>query len=139
MASIQPYTIAVPESKIKRLKEKLAVFDLPDEVPDVEPWTRGPPLADIKRLAEYWSAAYDWRKAEAKLNELPNFMTKVDVDTFGTYDVHFVHQTSKVKNAIPLLFAHGWPGSFIEVVKILPLLVQGGKNYRLSMLWRRVW
>ena len=129
MASIKPYHISVPDAKIERLKAKLAVYDLPDEVPDVEPWTRGPPLADIKRLASYWADGYDWRKAEAKLNELPNFITKIDVQDFGTYDVHFVHQKSSVKNAIPLLFSHGWPGSFIEVIKILPLLVDGGKDH----------
>jgi pimeloyl-ACP methyl ester carboxylesterase len=130
MASIQPYKISVPDSKIQRLKDKLAVYDLPDEVPDVEPWTRGPPLADIKRLADHWANTFDWRKAEAKLNNaLPQFMTKVDVDDFGTHDIHFIHQQSSVKNAIPLLFVHGWPGSFIEVVKILPLLVEGGKDY----------
>ena len=56
-------------------------------------------------------------------------MTKIDVDGFGTYDVHFVHQKSEVKNAIPLLFSHGWPGSFIEVSKILPELVKGGKDF----------
>jgi hypothetical protein len=129
MSSIQAYTISVPDAKIERLKAKLSLFDLPDEVPDAEPWTRGPPLAEIKRLANYWANGYDWRRAEAKLNELPNFITKVQVEGFGTYDIHFVHQKSKVKNAIPLLFAHGWPGSFIEVTKILPLLVGGGRDY----------
>ncbi|KIV79949.1 hypothetical protein PV11_07488 [Exophiala sideris] len=128
MSPIRPYTISVPESKIERLKQKLALFDLPDEVPGVEPWSRGPPLADIKRLAAYWANGFDWRKVEAKLNSIPNFMTSIDVDGFSTYDVHFVHQTSKVKNAVPLLFAHGWPGNFTEVTKVLPFLVDGGKD-----------
>lgn len=127
--SIQPYTIAVPDSKLLRLKQKLAVFDLPDDLPDAEPWLRGPPVEEIKRLAKYWADGYDWRKHEAKLNELPHFTTKVDVDGFDTYDVHFIHQRSEVKNAIPLLFAHGWPGNFLEVTKILPLLVKGGKDH----------
>lgn len=61
-------------------------------MPDAEAWTRGPPLADIKRLASYGADGYNWRRAEAKLSQLPNFITKVDVDGFGTYDVHFVHQ-----------------------------------------------
>lgn len=128
MSSIRPYTISVPESKLDRLKQKLRTFDLPEEVPGVEPWSRGPPLADIKRLATYWANGFDWRKAEANLNQLPNFMTSIEVKGYGTYDVHFVHQTSRVKNAIPLLFAHGWPGNFTEVTKILPLLVDGARD-----------
>ena len=129
MAEIKPFRIAVPDEKIYRLKQKLALADFPDEVSDEQPWVRGAPLSDIKRLASYWYDGYDWRKAEAKLNELPHYMTEVSIDNFGTYDFHFIHQRSSVKNAIPLLFSHGWPGSFIEVVKILPLLVQGGKDY----------
>ncbi|KEF60837.1 microsomal epoxide hydrolase [Exophiala aquamarina CBS 119918] len=129
MSSIQSYTISVPEEKIERLKAKLALFDLPDELPDAEPWARGPPLSEIKRLANYWANGYNWRKAEAQLNEFPNFITRVQVEGFDTYDVHFIHQKSTVKNAIPLLFSHGWPGSFIEATKILPLLVDGGKDY----------
>jgi pimeloyl-ACP methyl ester carboxylesterase len=56
-------------------------------------------------------------------------MTKISIDDFDTYDVHFIHQRSSVKNAIPLVFAHGWPGSFLEVTKILPELVKGGKDF----------
>jgi Epoxide hydrolase N terminus len=128
MASIVPYKINVPEEKIQRLKTKIAAADFPDEVPDVEPWSRGTPLADLKRLADYWQNGFDWRKQEAKLNELPQYMTQIDVDNFGTYDIHFVHQPSPVKNAIPLLFCHGWPGSFAEITKILPKLINGGKD-----------
>lgn len=132
-STIQPYKIHVPDSKLQRLKAKLSVYDLPDEVADAEPWSRGPPLADIKRLAAYWADGFDWRGVEARLNEtLPQYTTKVDVDGFGTYDVHFVHKQSRRvkggKNAIPLLFVHGWPGSFIEVSKILPLLVDGDEG-----------
>lgn len=129
MAAIKPFKIAIPDEKISRLKQKLALADFPDEVVDEEPWVRGVPLADLKRLVAYWINDYDWRKAEAKLNELPHFMTQVSIDNFGAYDFHFIHQQSSIKNAIPLLFVHGWPGSFIEVVKILPLLAQGGKDF----------
>ena len=129
MAEIKPFKIAVPDDKINRLKQKLALTDFPDEVSDEQPWIRGPPLADIKRLALKWLNDYDWRKAEAELNKLPQYITQVPVDKFGTYDFHFIHQRSSVKNAIPLLFVHGWPGSFIEVVKILPLLDKGDKEF----------
>jgi hypothetical protein len=129
MASITPFRIDVPEDKIARVKQKLAFSDFPSEVTDVEPWSRGPPLADIKRLAHYWEHDFDWRKAEAKLNELPQYTVGVEIEGHGTHQVHFVHQPSTVNNAIPLLFIHGWPGSFVEVTKLLPQLVEGGDSY----------
>jgi len=129
MSSIVPFKIAVPDSKIRRLKQKLALTDFPDEVPDFEPWVRGPPLSDLKRLALYWENDFDWRAAEAKLNEFPQYTADIEVDGYDKYGVHFVHQPSTVKNAIPLLFVHGWPGSFIEVTKILPELVKGGEDF----------
>ena len=129
MSSIVPFKIAVPDDKIKRLKQKLALSDFPDDVADFEPWVRGPPVSDLKRLSSYWENGFDWRTVEAKLNELPQYTTKIEVDGYDTYDVHFIHQPSTVKNAIPLLFVHGWPGSFIEVTKILPELVKGGEGF----------
>src|SRR6201989_1204901 len=103
------------------LKQKSAATEFPDELEGVEPWSRGTPLADLKRLSQYWQNGFDWREQEAKLNQLPQYMTKIDVEGFGTYAIHFFHQPSTVKNAIPLLFCHGWPGSFMEVTKILPM------------------
>lgn len=81
-----------------------------------------PVRADIKRLHSYWSTTYDWRSTETKLNRLPHFKTHIPVDGFGELDIHFLHQKSEVKGAIPLLFVHGWPGSWMEVTKMLPLL-----------------
>ncbi|KAL9099198.1 MAG: hypothetical protein Q9187_009532, partial [Circinaria calcarea] len=129
MSSITSFKIAVPDHRIKRLKQKLALTDFPNEVIDAEPWSRGSPLSDIKRLVLYWDNGFDWRAVEAKLNELPQYTAKIEVDGYDTYDVHFVHQPSTVTNAIPLLFVHGWPGSFIEVTKILPELIKGGKDF----------
>jgi len=86
-------------------------------------------LSHIRRLALYWENGFDWRAVEAKLNEFPQYTAKIEVDGYDTYDVHFVHQPSTVKAAIPLLFIHGWPGSFIEVTKILPELVKGGEDF----------
>src|SRR5438874_4953490 len=117
MSSVKPFQIAVSDQKINRLKQKLALADFPDEVVDAAPWERGPPLEDIKRLAKYWQEEFNWREAEAQLNEVPQYITKIEVDGFDTYDVHFAHQPSTVENAIPLVFVHGWPGSFIEVIK----------------------
>ncbi|KAK4693145.1 hypothetical protein P7C71_g4202, partial [Lecanoromycetidae sp. Uapishka_2] len=129
MSPITPFKIFFTDDKIKRLKQKLALTDFPEEVLDAnEPWSRGSPLADVKRLALYWKTEFDWRKAETVLNEFPQYMTQIEVDGFDMYNVHFVHQPSAVNNAIPLLFVHGWPGSFIEVTKILPHLVEGDKD-----------
>ena len=113
------YKIQVPEAKIERLKQKLALTDFPTEADDAETWKRGPPLKDIKRLVAHWANGYDWRKAEAQLNTLPQYTTPIIIDNFGSFDIHFIHQRSPRPNAIPLLFVHGWPGSFIEVTKIL--------------------
>ncbi len=121
MTDIKPYEIDVPVDKINRLRQKLSLFDLPTELPTSEsaPWERGPPVSDIARLATYWRDTYDWRKHEAHLNDtLPQFTTKINLEGFGSYNIHFVHakaQGVSEENAIPLLFAHGWPGSFLEV------------------------
>lgn len=83
------------------------------------------PRSDIKRFVHHWRHKFDWRAQESKLNELPNYEVTVNVDGFGPIDMHFLHQKSDVKGAIPLLFVHGWPGNFLEVSKMLPLLKGG--------------
>jgi hypothetical protein len=107
MAAQTPYTITVPETSLQKLKRKLADADYPDELEASDQWPYGAPLSDVKRLASYWENGFDWRKAEAKLNELPNYRKKVDVEGFGEVDVHYVHQESGIDGAIPLLFVHG--------------------------------
>lgn len=129
MADILRFKISIPEEKLAALKQKIGTAEFPDEVDDPEPWSRGTPLNDLKRLAHYWQNGFDWRAQEAQLNQLPQYITKINVKDFATYDIHFVHQPSSVKNAIPLLFCHGWPGSFMEVTKILPKLIDGGPNF----------
>ncbi|KAF2750196.1 alpha/beta-hydrolase [Sporormia fimetaria CBS 119925] len=127
MSPIKPYTISVPDSQINQLKQKLALATFPDELDQAE-WEYGAPLDDVKRIAAYWRDEYDWRKAERKLNELPNFVTGIKVEGFEEVDVHFIHQKSGREGAVPLLFVHGWPGSFLEVTKILPLLASSPEN-----------
>jgi len=124
-----PFKIAVPEEKLRKLHQKLLLTEWPDEVPLKVPRSRGAILQEVKTLVDYWLHSFDWRAQESKLNQFPQFTTDIDVDGFGTYNVHFIHQRSNVPNAIPLIFLHGWPGSFIEVTKILPKLVQGGQNF----------
>ncbi|KAK0464739.1 alpha/beta-hydrolase [Desarmillaria tabescens] len=119
-----PFKIAVPDGKIQLLRQKLDLVNFPDELDD-SGLKYGAPLADIRRLVARWKEGYDWRTHEAALNaELPQFTLDIPVEGFGTLNIHFVHQRSKVGGAIPLLFVHGWPGSFIEVQKLLPLLTE---------------
>lgn len=127
MASITPFKIFVSDEKIKRLQQKLALTDLPSEVPDpTNPWARGVPLSEIKRLALHWQHNFQWRAVESKLNQLPQYTANIEVEDFGEYDVHFVHQRSQVTmDAIPLLVLHGWPSSFLQVRDMLPTLVDG--------------
>ncbi|KAJ3997936.1 Alpha/Beta hydrolase protein [Lentinula boryana] len=129
MSTEVPYTISVPESKLDILRQKLALVEFPDELENSQ-WNYGVPLADIKRLVARWKDGYDWRAEESKLNkDLPQFTRDIDVDGFETLNIHYVHQKSPVTNAIPLLFVHGWPGNFIEVRKILPLLLQSSPQF----------
>jgi pimeloyl-ACP methyl ester carboxylesterase len=126
MSSVQPYKISVSESTISKLKSKLAASTFPAENDCYSSWDYGTPLSDIKRLAAYWRDHFDWKAQERVLNEkLPQFTTVVDIDGFGPLNVHFVHKKGNGEKNIPLLFCHGWPGSFLEVMKILPLLTEG--------------
>ncbi|KAI9842728.1 MAG: hypothetical protein M1830_007753, partial [Pleopsidium flavum] len=87
----------------------------------------GVPPELIHDTVQFWLKTYDWRAEEARLNELPRFETPFEVDDgFGTLDIHFVHSTSSVADATQLLFLHGWPGSFMEIIKGLPLLNKAG-------------
>lgn len=122
--SIQPYTINVADSAIEDLKQRLAIAKFPDELDDAG-WDLGAPLSDIKRLTAYWRDSYDWRKSEQKLNTLPHFQTQIEVDNFDPLTIHYLHQKSPIPTAIPLLYVHGWPGSFLEGTKILSPLSEG--------------
>lgn len=128
MESINSYNISVSDEKLEKLAQKLSLTSFPDELDDAG-WDHGAPLADVKRLTQYWIKNFSWRVQESKINELPNYMTSIEVDGFGSLDVHFIHRKSKVAAAIPLLFVHGWPGNFLEVSKLLPLLCSGGEEF----------
>ncbi|CAL1713417.1 unnamed protein product [Somion occarium] len=117
----KPFTLAVPDADLEFLHKKLEFTRLPDELDDAK-WDYGVPLDDINRLVAKWKDGFDWRASEAAINVIPQFTRDIEVDGHGTLNIHYVHQKSKLENAIPLLFVHGWPGHFMEVAKLLPLL-----------------
>lgn len=111
--TIQPFRIDIPQSKLDDLADRLIRTRWPDELPGVGN-KYGMPLHDMKELADYWLKAYDWRKQEAILNELPQFKTTID----GA-DIHFIHIRSAEPNALPLILNHGWPGSILEFLQVI--------------------
>src|SRR5687767_262555 len=111
--AIRPFRVNVPEAELTELRRRINATRWPEQetVPDA---SQGVQLATIQALARYWATDYDWRKVEAKLNALPQFMTEID-----GLDIHFIHVRSKHKNALPVIVTHGWPGSIIEQMKII--------------------
>ncbi|KAI8713962.1 EHN domain-containing protein [Fusarium sp. LHS14.1] len=130
MSDIKPYQIHVPDFRIEKLNQRLALAAFPSQNydPTSASWKLGPPVKEIERLAKVWQSGFNWRQVEARLNQLPQFTVPIETADFGTFDVHFVHKNSSQAHAIPLLFLHGWPGSFYEVSKIIDPLVQGGSH-----------
>ncbi|KAG4433285.1 hypothetical protein IFR05_011230 [Cadophora sp. M221] len=129
MAEIKPFKINIPDASLAQLKQKLELTRFPEGEIEEAGWDYGAPLQEIKDITQYWLTKFSWRDVEAKLNTIPQFSTSIKVENFDPIDIHFVHQRSDVPGAIPLLFLHGWPGSFLEVTKLLPLLKgDGGKQ-----------
>lgn len=112
----QPFQINVPQTVLDDLQERLARTRWPDEVEGAA-WDYGTNLEYMKELAHYWQHDYDWRKQEAALNKFPHF--KADIDGMN---IHIIHERGKGAKPIPLILTHGWPGSFYEFVKLIPLL-----------------
>jgi pimeloyl-ACP methyl ester carboxylesterase len=111
--AIRPLTVSFPETELTELRRRIKATRWP-ELETVTDATQGVQLATTRKLAQYWSAEYDWRKCEAKLKVLPNFITEID-----GLDIHFIHVRSKHENALPLIVTHGWPGSVVEQLKII--------------------
>ncbi len=113
---MRPFRIDVPQTALDDLTARLARTRWPDELPGVG-WSYGVPLADVRSVAAYWRTTYDWRAAEAELNALPQFTTEID----GA-NVYFVHVRAADPDALPLLLTHGWPGSVVEFLDLIPWL-----------------
>ena len=107
---IRPFQLDVPKEALEDLRRRIEASRLPSKEL-VEDRSQGVQLATIHELATYWATEYDWRKAEARLNALPQFMTEID-----GVNIHFIHVRSRHENALPLIMTHGWPGSVIEMI-----------------------
>ena len=111
--AIRPFHVNVPEAELTELRRRINATKWPERE-TVADATQGVQLATVQALARYWGTEYDWRKVEARLNALPQFITEID-----GLDIHFIHVRSKHENALPLIVTHGWPGSIIEQMKIV--------------------
>jgi pimeloyl-ACP methyl ester carboxylesterase len=111
--AVRPFHINVPEEALVDLRRRIAATRWPDRE-TVTDRSQGVPLATMQALVRYWGTDYDWRKAEAKLNAWPQFMTNID-----GLDIHFIHVRSRHPNALPLIMTHGWPGSVFELLKVI--------------------
>ena len=113
MAEIDKFVIAIPQPELDDLGDRLRRVRWPSER-RIASWERGAPVDYIKRLVTYWLESYDWRIWEAKLNEFPQFTTRIDGQA-----IHFLHVRSSEPSAVPLIITHGWPGSIVEFMKII--------------------
>ena len=124
-AEIRPFRFNATDAQLADLRRRVAATKWPERE-TVNDATQGVQLATMQKLAQYWATDYDWRKCEAKLNAIPQFVTTID-----GVDIHFIHVRSKNPNALPIIITHGWPGSIIEQLKIIgPLtdpVAYGGK------------
>jgi pimeloyl-ACP methyl ester carboxylesterase len=123
--TIRPFKAHVSKADIEDLRKRVMETRWPDKE-TVADQSQGAKLSNLKGLVDYWGKNYDWRKAEAKLNAYPQFITTID-----GIDIHFIHVRSKEANAMPIIISHGWPGSVIELLKIIDPLTNptayGGK------------
>ena len=123
--AIRPFHFTAPKEALADMRRRIAATRWPDKE-TVADQSQGVQLATMQALAKYWATDYDWRKCEAKLNAVPNFITEID-----GLDIHFIHVRSKHPKALPVIITHGWPGSIIEQMKIIDPLTNptahGGK------------
>jgi pimeloyl-ACP methyl ester carboxylesterase len=121
-SSIRPYQFHAPDEALADLRRRIAATKWP-EPEIVTDASQGVQLATMRELARYWQSDYDWRKVEARLNALPQFITNID-----GVDIHFIHVRSKHPNALPVIITHGWPGSIIEQLKVIDPLTNPTAN-----------
>jgi pimeloyl-ACP methyl ester carboxylesterase len=120
--SVKPYEVRVPQATLDDLRERLAATRWPDEVSD-SGWDYGANPQYMRDLVGYWLEAFDWRMQEERINAFDHF--RAEVDGFG---IHYVHERGRGENPVPLLALHGWPGSFYQMLKVVPLLADPGAH-----------
>lgn len=113
---MRPFRVEIPQASIDDLRRRIAATRWPASLPGPG-WERGVPMAYLKELAEYWRTRYDWRAAERRMNEYPQYVTTID-----GVDVHFLHARSAYPDAVPLILTHGWPGAFTEYLGVIDAL-----------------
>jgi pimeloyl-ACP methyl ester carboxylesterase len=111
--AIRPFQVRMPEDALVDLRKRVLATRWPDKE-TVDDQSQGVPEARLKELVRYWGTSYDWRKVEAKLNALPQFTTEID-----GLNIHFIHVRSRHRNALPMIITHGWPGSVLEMIKVI--------------------
>lgn len=111
--AVRPFHVDIPEAALADLRRRLEGARLPERE-TVSDFSQGVPLATIEQVLDHWRTRYDWRKVEARINAVPNFITEID-----GLDIHFIHVRSRHENALPLIVTHGWPGSIVEQLKII--------------------
>jgi pimeloyl-ACP methyl ester carboxylesterase len=116
MSMIEPFEIKIPDQAIDDLKTRLQRTRWTDEIVN-SGWKYGTDLSYVKEITNYWLDTFDWRSTENEINRYPNYIADID-----NIKIHFLHIKSEKKNAVPLIITHGWPGSFLEMMKIIPIL-----------------
>ena len=124
---IRPFHVDISDEVVADLRRRIAAGRPPEREP-VDDQSQGVQLATVQELANYWATDYDWRRCEAKLNALSQFVTEID-----GLDVHFIHVRSPQQNALPLIVSHGWPGSIIEQLKIIEPPISAAAGWSLHL------
>jgi pimeloyl-ACP methyl ester carboxylesterase len=119
---VRPYSIRVPDETLTDLRRRLEATRWPSSLDD-KSWSDGSSLSFVQRLSRYWLDGFDWRIQEERLNHLPQHIATID-----GMDIHFVHQRGTGPSPLPLILTHGWPGSFAEMERVLPLLTDPGAH-----------
>jgi len=115
---IKPFSVDIPQQVLDELKLRLKLTRWPDHLKESS-WIYGADFSYMKELTAYWEHTFDWRKVEAEINSYPNFMADIN-----GHQIHFMHIKGRGKRSVPLIITHGWPGSFLEMMKLIPLLTE---------------
>jgi pimeloyl-ACP methyl ester carboxylesterase len=122
VTAITPFILHIRDRAIADVHDRLDRTRWPDEL-DAESWAYGASLGELQRIMQHWRHQFDWREAEAGINALDNYIASID-----GHDIHFIHQRGQGPNPLPLLICHGWPGSFVEMLDIIPLLADPARH-----------